>query len=59
METEPQIISHLYNDGEWHIQTNEEHCKGVAELAASFAKEFGYEQWGYLLGLLHDRGKER
>lgn len=59
MKKEPQIISHLYNDGEWHIQTNEEHCKGVAELAASFAKEFGYEQWGYLLGLLHDRGKER
>ena len=59
MKTEPLIISHLYNDGEWHIQTNDEHCQGVAQLAASFAKEFGYEQWGYLIGLLHDRGKER
>ena len=60
METDHQIISHLYKkDGIWYIQTNEEHCTGVAQLAASFAKEFGYEQWGYLLGLLHDRGKER
>lgn len=60
MEKDARIISHLYkNDDGWQIQTNEEHCSGVAELAASFAKDFGYEQWGYLMGLLHDRGKER
>ncbi len=52
------VISHLYNDGEWHIQSNEEHCKGVAELAAEFASEFGMAEWGRMLGLLHDRGKE-
>lgn len=51
-------ISHLYNDGEWHIQTNEEHCEGVARLAAEFASEFGLAEWGRMMGLLHDRGKE-
>lgn len=52
------IISHLYNDGTWHIQTNEQHCLGVAQLAEKFASEFGMGEWGKLLGLLHDRGKE-
>ena len=51
-------ISHLYNDGEWHIQTNEEHCEGVASLASEFASEFGLAEWGRMMGLLHDRGKE-
>ena len=51
-------ISHLYNDGEWHIQTNEEHCEGVASLASEFASEFGLAEWGRIMGLLHDRGKE-
>ena len=61
MKTEKQVISHLYQDdrGEWIIQTNEEHQKGVAELAAAFAGQFGYSSWGYSLGLLHDKGKER
>ncbi|MBD5357748.1 MAG: hypothetical protein HDR88_12205 [Bacteroides sp.] len=43
-----KIISHLFHDeniaaGEngWHIQTNDEHCEGVAQLAAEFASEFG------------------
>lgn len=54
-------ISHLYNDslsGEWIIQSNSDHCKGVASLASEFAGDFGMEGWGYLLGLLHDKGKE-
>lgn len=58
MKDDPIIISHIYNDGEWHIQSNDEHCKGVAELAAEFASDFGMAEWGRLLGLLHDRGKE-
>lgn len=58
MKQDSVIISHLYNDGEWHIQTNDEHCEGVARLASEFASEFGLSEWGRMLGLLHDRGKE-
>ncbi len=47
-----------YSDSGWHIQTNQEHCEGVAKLAAEFAAEFGMSEWGRMLGLLHDRGKE-
>lgn len=52
------IISHLYHDNDWHIQTNKEHCEGVAILASEFAYEFGMADWGRMIGLLHDRGKE-
>lgn len=55
-------ISHLYQDkesGEWIIQSNEEHSKGVADLASDFAGKFGLPSWGYALGILHDKGKER
>lgn len=54
----PITISHIYYDNEWHIQTNEEHCDGVARLASEFASEFGMADWGHMIGLLHDRGKE-
>jgi len=37
---------------EWHRL--EEHLKGTAELAASFATEFGSGEWGYLAGMWHD-----
>ncbi len=40
---------------EWHPL--EEHLKGTADLAASFAAEFGCGEWGYLAGLWHDLGK--
>ncbi|MDO4320141.1 MAG: CRISPR-associated helicase Cas3' [Bacteroidales bacterium] len=58
---DPEIISHIYHEesGKWHIQSNHDHCEGVADLAAGFASAFGMESWGRLLGLLHDRGKER
>ena len=62
MIDEKLIISHLYRDsenGQWVIQTNEEHQRGVAELAAGFSGQFGLPTWGYLLGMLHDKGKER
>ena len=62
MET-PQYISHLKNaddgSGKWIFQSNEEHSEGVATLAASFAKKIGFEEWGYVLGMLHDKGKEQ
>ena len=55
-----QIISHLYLDcqNEWHIQSNDDHSNGVAELAFEFANGFGMGNWGKMLGQLHDRGKE-
>lgn len=62
MIVEKQQISHLFqngDDGEWIIQTNEEHQRGVAEMATVFAEEFGMPSWGYTLGMLHDKGKER
>lgn len=57
------IISHLYKSGDsdkdWVIQSNDDHCVGVASLAARFASEFGLGNWGKIIGLLHDRGKEK
>ncbi len=65
------IISHLFQEGHansernagngengWHIQSNEDHCEGVAQLASEFTSEFGMGDWGRMIGLLHDRGKE-
>ncbi|MCF0165875.1 MAG: CRISPR-associated endonuclease Cas3'', partial [Bacteroidales bacterium] len=56
--TQNTIISHI-RDFDKAIQTNEEHSSGVAKLAESFANEFGMGDWGKMLGLLHDKGKER
>lgn len=56
------IVSHLYQDpenGRWIVQTNEEHQMGVADMASCFAGQFGLPSWGRVLGLLHDKGKER
>lgn len=57
------IIAHLYQHlddlNAWEIQTNEEHCQGVGEICSSFAKPLGLADWGKILGLIHDRGKER
>lgn len=54
------IIAHLFkeDDNRWKIQSNEEHCAGVAGLASRFAGEFGMSSWGGLIGFLHDKGKE-
>ena len=62
METEKQLISHLYQNkenGKWIIQTNDEHQRGVAEMATSYSGLFGLPSWGHTLGMLHDKGKER
>jgi CRISPR-associated endonuclease/helicase Cas3 len=40
---------------EW--QPLEEHLKNVAEIARSFAEDFGAGNWGYVAGLWHDIGK--
>ena len=54
---QPIIISHIDNSGA--IQSNEEHQKGVAQRAEHFAAEFGMGDFGRLMGLLHDKGKEQ
>jgi len=38
-------------------QPLEDHLKKVAEIASSFANEFGTGDWGYLAGIWHDVGK--
>lgn len=56
-----EIISHIkYDDIEkqWVIQSNEEHQLNVAELTETFANKIGIENFGYIIGLLHDKGKE-
>ncbi|MBE6331582.1 MAG: CRISPR-associated helicase Cas3' [Bacteroidales bacterium] len=52
------IISHVKQNG-MLIQTNNEHQENTAELASKFAGEFGMSEWGRVLGLLHDKGKEK
>lgn len=49
-----KFIGHL-DDG--RIQTLEEHLEGTATLAGQFAKPFGMEEAGVLLGKNHDLGK--
>lgn len=54
------VVSHIKHvDNQWVIQTNEEHQQSVAKLAGQFASEFGMEDWGYFIGMIHDKGKER
>lgn len=54
------IISHIKQDEtSWKEQSNKEHQEGVAKLASQFAGEFGMAEWGRVLGLLHDKGKEQ
>ena len=58
----PKYISHIKEretKGGYVFQSNDEHCMDVAKLAEQFASEFGMGNWGYILGLLHDKGKER
>lgn len=54
-------ISHIRKnkDNSFAIQSNEEHLDGVAKLASNFANEFGMSEWGRIIGLLHDKGKEQ
>lgn len=53
------LYAHTGSDSEnkdtWQSLTN--HLNGVADLASSFADDFGGAEWGRMLGLLHDAGK--
>lgn len=60
MTEQKKTISHIKGKpGNWSIQSNDEHQQGVAELAATFAATFDMGEWGRVLGLLHDIGKEK
>lgn len=57
-----QCISHIRKDDSGQVvsvQSNEDHSKGVANLARTFADAFDMGDWGYVMGLLHDKGKEK
>ncbi len=49
------LIGHSRDDGE--LQPLEDHLRGVADLAGTFADAFGCRSWGVTTGLLHDDGK--
>lgn len=44
-------------DGKKYIQIVEEHCHGVAEIAAELLSDIGLEKTAYLAGMVHDLGK--
>ena len=58
MHSENTIISHV-RQPDMALQSNDEHLQGVAELASKFAGVFGLAEWGRVMGLLHDKGKEK
>lgn len=58
MPDKATIISHIKLPS-LDIQTNDVHQIGVATIAESFAAEFGMGEYGRLMGLLHDKGKEQ
>lgn len=58
MQNKKTIISHI-RETDWVIQSNDDHQSGVANLAEKFASEFGMAQFGRIMGLLHDKGKEQ
>lgn len=47
----------LVNEPIENWQLLKEHLKNVAEKTAAFTKKFGVEDWGRMVGLLHDVGK--
>lgn len=60
MSNSETVISHIKGSpGHWSIQSNDNHQQGVALLASKFADSFGMSDWGKVLGLLHDIGKEK
>ncbi len=62
MSTEPtNTLAHIRQDatGNWLMHSLEEHLRGVAALAESFAAAFDASDWAKLAGLWHDLGKYR
>ena len=51
-----KYLAHISEDKQ-REQSIKSHLEGTALLAKEFAEEFGYGEWGYFCGLLHDIGK--
>lgn len=51
-----EYLAHISEDGS-RLQTVKEHSEGTAKIAERFAKAFGYGDWGYFCGKIHDIGK--
>lgn len=49
-------LAHISDDGN-REQSIKSHLEETALLAKGFADEFGYGDWGYFCGMLHDIGK--
>ena len=49
------FYAHKAKDG--RLQSIEDHLQETAKKCAAFAKEFGSEEYGRFVGLLHDVGK--
>ena len=49
-------LAHISED-KLRVQMLQEHLEGTAKLAEQFADAFGYKEWGYCCGKLHDIGK--
>lgn len=58
MENNRSIISHI-RQTDMAIQLNNEHQRGVAKLASHFAEGFGCGDIAYVMGMIHDKGKEQ
>ena len=55
LEKSPAYIAHIADDG--REQTVKDHLEGTAQLCARFARSFGAEAQGNLIGFAHDIGK--
>lgn len=54
------IISHIRkNINGFEMQSNKSHSEGVASLAEQFAETIGFGKWAWVMGMLHDKGKEQ
>ena len=51
-----EYLAHISEDKN-REQSIKNHLEGTALLAEKFANEFGYGDWGYFCGKLHDIGK--
>lgn len=51
-----KYIAHVSDDGK-REQSVKNHLEETALLAEKFADEFGYGDWGYFCGMVHDIGK--
>lgn len=51
-----KYLAHISEDKQ-REQSIKSHLEETALLAKEFAEEFGYGEWGYFCGLLHDIGK--